>query len=157
MVARDDEFRRALAALDASAQVRGAVLVGEAGVGKSTLARTLAKTLESHQQTVRFVLGTEPGRDIPLGAFYRLATLDAAHAPAVMLAAARRSLEQEKNLVLVVDDAQWLDPLSATLVHQLAVSGATRLIVVIRCGEGVPDAVTALWKEQLMLRLDINA
>ncbi|BCO33684.1 LuxR family transcriptional regulator [Mycobacterium heckeshornense] len=73
-----------------------------------------------------------------------------------MLAAAQRSLEQEKNLVLVVDDAQLLDPLSATLVHQLAVSGVTRLIVVIRSGEAVPDALTALWKEQLLLRLDIN-
>jgi len=84
MVARDDEFRRALPALDASAEVRGVALVGEAGVGKSTLARTVAKILESDQQAVRFVLGTETGRDVTLGAFYRLVTLDAAHEPAVI-------------------------------------------------------------------------
>ncbi|KMV14742.1 hypothetical protein ACT16_23345 [Mycobacterium heckeshornense] len=81
MVARDDEFRRALAALDASAQVRGVVLVGEAGVGKSTLVRTLAKTLESDKRTVWFVLGTETGRDVPFGAFYRLVPPDTAHEP----------------------------------------------------------------------------
>lgn len=74
-----------------------------------------------------------------------------------MLAAAHRALEQQECLVLVVDDAQLLDPLSATLVHQLAAGGGPRLVVVIRSGEVVPDAVTALWKERLLLRLDINA
>jgi DNA-binding CsgD family transcriptional regulator/energy-coupling factor transporter ATP-binding protein EcfA2 len=156
IVARDDELRRAMAALDASAEVSGVALVGEAGVGKSTLARTLAKILGSQQQTVRFVLGTEAGRAVPLGAFHRLVAVDAAYEPSVMLAAAHRTLEQEEGRVVVVDDAQLLDPLSATLVHQLAVSGGTRLIVVIRSGDAVPDAVTALWKEQLLFRLDIN-
>ena len=156
MVARDDDLRRAMATLDASAEVSGVALVGEAGVGKSTLARTLAKILGSQQQTVRFVLGTEAGRAVPLGAFYRLVTVDAANQPSVMLAAAHRTLEQEEGRVVVVDDAQLLDPLSATLVHQLAVSGGTRLIVVIRSGDAVPDAVTALWKEQLLFRLDID-
>jgi DNA-binding CsgD family transcriptional regulator/energy-coupling factor transporter ATP-binding protein EcfA2 len=157
IVARDVELRWAMATLDASAEVSGVVLVGEAGVGKSTLARTLAKILGSQQQTVRFVLGTEAGRAVPLGAFHRLVTVDAAYEPSVMLAAAHRTLEQEEGrVVVVVDDAQLLDPLSATLVHQLAVSGGTRLIVVIRSGDAVPDAVTALWKEQLLFRLDIN-
>jgi DNA-binding CsgD family transcriptional regulator/energy-coupling factor transporter ATP-binding protein EcfA2 len=157
MVARDDEFRRALAALEDDAKFHGVVLMGESGTGKSTLARTLAEAVESRGFSVRFVLGTQTGSAVPLGAFYWLLTLDTTHEPAMMLAAARRSLEQEKNLVLVVDDAQLLDPMSATLVHQLAISGATRLIVVIRSGEAVSDAVTALWKEQLLLRLGINA
>ncbi|MGH3596097.1 MAG: AAA family ATPase, partial [Mycobacterium sp.] len=157
MVARDDELRRALATLDASAQVHGVALVGEAGVGKSTLARTLAEILESQKQTVRFVLGTEAGRAVPLGAFYRLVGVDAAHEPAMMLAAAHRTFQQQESLVVVIDDAQLLDPLSATLVHQLAVGGDTRLIAVIRPGDAAPDAVTALWKERLLLRLDINA
>ena len=145
-----------MATLDASAEVRGVALVGEAGVGKSTLARTLAKILRSQQQTVRFVLGTETGSAVPLGAFYWLLTLDTAREPAVMLAAAQKTLEQEENLVVVVDDAQLLDPLSATLVYHLAARRTARLIVVIRPSDAVPDAVTALWKEQLLFRLDIN-
>jgi DNA-binding CsgD family transcriptional regulator/energy-coupling factor transporter ATP-binding protein EcfA2 len=152
MVGRDDEVRQALAAL----QFQGVVLVGDSGVGKSTLARALAEAVESRGLTVRFVLGTETGRAVPLGAFYWLLTLDTAREPAVMLAAAQRSLEQEKNLVVVVDDAHLLDPLSATLVHHLAARGSTRLIVTIRSGSAVPDAVTALWKEQLLLRLRIK-
>ena len=74
-----------------------------------------------------------------------------------MLAAAQRNLEQEENLVVVVDDAQLLDPLSSTLVHQLAASDSARLIVTIRSGEPVPDAVTALLKERLLLSLRIDA
>src|SRR5215469_8245586 len=120
IVARDDELRQALAALEDAAQFHGVALVGESGVGKSTLARALADTLASSGATVRYVLGTQTGCAIPLGAFYRSVTVEAAHEPAAMLAAAHKTLEREEHLVVVVDDAQLLDPLSATLVHQLA-------------------------------------
>ena len=156
MVARDAELRHALAAFEDSAHVRGVALVGESGVGKSTLARTLAGILDSGNHTVRFVLGTETGKGIPLGAFYRSVTVDATHEPVVMLAAAHQTLERQQNLVIVVDDAQLLDPLSATLVHQLTVSGETRLIMAVRSGDSVPEAVTSLLKEQLLLHLSIQ-
>ncbi|MGH3595532.1 MAG: AAA family ATPase, partial [Mycobacterium sp.] len=154
---RENEVRQALAALDDTAEFKGVVLVGEAGVGKSTLARAVAQAVKSRGLTVQFVLGTETSKAVPLAAFYWLMTLHAVREPAVMLSAAQRTLEQEKSLVVVVDDAHLLDPLSATLVHNLAAGGSTRLIVTIRSGNPVPDAVTALWKDRLLLRLDINA
>ena len=156
-VAREDEFRQALAALDDAAEFQGVALLGDSGVGKSTLARALAKALESRGRTVRFVLGTQTGSAVPLGAFSRSVTVDAPQQPAAMLAAAHKTLEQDENLVVVVDDAQLLDPLSATLLYQLAASGSARLIVTIRSGDAVPDAVTALWKERLLLSLRIDA
>jgi DNA-binding CsgD family transcriptional regulator len=157
LVARDDELRHALAALEGGAEFHGVALVGESGVGKSTLARALADTLESGGATVRYVLGTHTGSTVPLGAFYRSVTVDAPREPAVMLAAAQRTLEREENLVVVVDDAQLLDSLSSTFVHQLAASGSARLIVTIRSGDPVPDAVTALLKERLLLSLRLDA
>jgi DNA-binding CsgD family transcriptional regulator len=153
IVARDDELRQALEALEDDAEFHGVALVGDSGVGKSTLARALADTLESGGSTVRYVLGTQTGSTVPLGAFYRSVTVDAPQEPAAMLAAAQRTLEREENLVVVVDDAQLLDPLSATLVHQLAAGGSARLIVTIRSG----DPVTALLKERLLLSLRIEA
>ena len=157
IVARDDELRQALAALDGGAEFHGVALVGDSGVGKSTLARALADTLESGGATVRYVLGTQTGSAIPLGAFYRSVTVEAAHEPAAMLAAAHKTLEREEDLVVVVDDAQLLDPLSAMLVYQLAASGSARLIVTIRSGDPVPGAVTALLKERLLLSLRVEA
>jgi DNA-binding CsgD family transcriptional regulator len=157
VVGRDDELGQALAALGDDAEFHGVALVGDRGVGKSTLARALADSLESGGSTVRYVLGTQTGSTVPLGAFYRSVTVDAPQEPAAMLAAAQRALEREQNLVVVVDDAQLLDPLSSTLVHQLGASGSARLIVTIRSGHPVPDAVTALLKERLLLSLRIEA
>jgi DNA-binding CsgD family transcriptional regulator len=156
LVARDDELRQALAALEDGAKFHGVALVGDSGVGKSMLARAVADTLASGGATVRYVLGTQTGCAIPLGAFYRSLTVEAVHEPAAMLAAAHKTLEREENLVVVVDDAQLLDPLSSTLVHQLAAGGSARLIVTIRSGDPVPDAVTALLKERLLLSLRIE-
>ena len=74
-----------------------------------------------------------------------------------MLAAALRALACEDDLAIVVDDAQLLDPLSALLIHQFAAGGTAPVIVTIRSGAAVPDAVTALWKEQLLFRVDVEA
>ncbi|MBV8177307.1 MAG: AAA family ATPase, partial [Mycobacterium sp.] len=156
-MARDDELCQALAALDGGAELHGVALVGDSGVGKSTLARALADTLASSGATVRYALGTHTGSTVPLGAFDRSVTVDAPQEPAAMLAAAHKTLEREEHLVVVVDDAQLLDPLSSTLVHQLAASGSARLIVTIRSGDPVPDAVTALLKERLLLSLRLAA
>ncbi|MCA2238104.1 AAA family ATPase [Mycobacterium avium] len=152
---RDVEFRRSLAALN-NGEFHGVALVGDGGVGKSTLARMLAKTVESAGRTVRFALGTQTGWAVPLGAFSRAVSLGVGHEPAIMLAAAHNTLGQDKNLVVVVDEAQLLDPLSATLVNQLAAGRSARLIVTIRSGEPVLDAVTALLKERLLLTVHVD-
>lgn len=155
IVGREAELRRSLAALS-NAEFHGVALVGDAGVGKSTLARMLAKTVESAGRTVRFALGTQTGSAVPLGAFSHAVSLMAVNEPAVMLAAAHNTLSQDKNLVVVVDDAQLLDPLSATLVNQLAAWRSARLIVTIRSGEPVLYAVTALLKERLLLTVHVD-
>src|SRR3984885_2893938 len=157
LVGRDDEVRQALAALEDDAKFRGVALVGDSGVGKSTLARVLATTAKSRGLVVRYVLGTQTGSAVALGAFYRSVTVDAPHEPAAMLAAAHRALEQDENLVVVVDDAQLLGLLSLTLAAQLAASGSARVVVTFGSGKDAPDAVTALWKERLLLSLRVEA
>lgn len=61
-----------------------------------------------------------------------------------------------RRLVLGVDDAQLLDTASATLVHQLALSGHASLIVTLRSREPAPDAVVALWKDGLAERVELQ-
>ena len=67
IVARYDELRHALAALEDDAEFHGVALVGDSGVGKSTLARAVADILESGGATVRYVLGTT-GSTVPIAA-----------------------------------------------------------------------------------------
>ncbi|MGV0814206.1 LuxR C-terminal-related transcriptional regulator [Mycolicibacterium boenickei] len=153
-VARDAELREAAQALRGDS--RGVVLAGGAGVGKSAMARVLAGRAEADGCPVRFVLGTETGQAVPLGAFHHAVTLTEAHDPTVTLAVAYENLGSDPDLLIVVDDAHYLDPLSALLVQQLAVAGSPKLIVTIQNGAATSDAVVALWKEQLLQRLDLE-
>ena len=49
-----------------------------------------------------------------------------------------------------------LDPLSATLLHQLALEGSARIVATLRTGESVPDAITSLWKDGYLKRLRVT-
>jgi DNA-binding CsgD family transcriptional regulator len=156
IVARSDVIRLCAAALAADSEYRGVVLVGEAGVGKTTVARQLVRAADPMgKATTRFVLGTQTGRGTPLGAFCRLLPADAAKEPAGMLAAAHRVLAEYRDLILVVDDAHQLDSLSALLLQQVADAGTARLIVTVRPDDDLPDAVTASWKDGSLLRVDL--
>lgn len=155
-IGRDSELCESLAALEPDSGFQGVALVGDSGVGKSTLARALGARLTAEGRTVRFVLGTQTGLDVPLGAFSRSVTVDVAHEPAAMLATAHQNFAVLDNPLIVVDDAQLLDPLSATLVYQLAAEGTAQLILVVRSGERLLDAVTALLKERLLRNMRIN-
>jgi predicted ATPase len=64
--------------------------------------------------------------------------------------------QRRGGVVVGVDDAHLLDGLSAFVVQQLAQSGGARLVVTIRTGSEEPDAVTALWKDGLLARLDLE-
>ena len=73
---------------------------------------------------------------------------------AAALQAARESIAD--GLLLVVDDAHLLDHLSATLVYQLAVSGAVRLIVTVDPDEGAPDSIRALQLDNVLPRVELE-
>lgn len=142
----------------------GVVLVGPHGVGKMLLAQLAAEQVMSEDGRsgrARWVVGTAPGRAIPFGAFRHLISLPASGAdigrPAALLRAARSSLTGDAgDLLLVVDDAHNLDPLSATLVYQLARAGAARLVVTVASEAEPPDAIAALWSDDLLTRVAIE-
>lgn len=138
-------------------QRSGAVLVGRDGVGKTSVARIAAERFAAGQPStiVRWVTGTAPERAIPFGAFRALVQITETGRPAQLLRAARDSLTRDE-LLLVVDDAHELDGMSATLVYQLALSRSARLIVTVRSGTDLPDAVTALWADDLLTRIEVE-
>lgn len=155
-VARADELDRASAALGDDSCYQGVALVGPVGVGKTALARKLAAQLGARGDTVRFVLGSRSRQRMPLGAFHHIGVVEEAHDPSAMLATTYRGLAEEPRLVLVVIDVHLLDPLSALLVCQLACDGMVKLILTLPVGARLPDEISALWKEQTLLRLELK-
>jgi DNA-binding CsgD family transcriptional regulator len=153
-VARDSE----LATL-ADESERGAVLVGEAGVGKSRLLGELVERLEAGgQRTVR-IAATQSLASVPFGAFAGvMANGSETGAPFDALQRALRALAADgalTELALAVDDAHQLDDASAGLVLLAAQSG-TRIIATVRSHEPSPEAITRLWKDDFALRLEIE-
>src|SRR5256714_13267737 len=60
------------------------------------------------------------------------------------------------SVVLGVDGGHLVDEQSAALVHQLAVRRAGNVVLTLRTGETAPDAVTALWKDGHLTRLELQ-
>lgn len=141
------------AALDRS----GAVLVGADGAGKTLTARAAAERFTARRpSTVRWVTGTPSLRMVPFGAFGHLVDVAEIGRPAALLRAAHDSLVADGDLLVVVDDAHELDSLSAGLVYQLALKRSARLIVTARSETELPDAVAALWTDDLLTRIDVE-
>ena len=153
IVRRDTEFAAIRSALVGEQGVCGIVVIGAAGVGKTTLARSVTQSLPA---PVRWVAGTESARSLPLGVFAHLVGQGTARDPIAFMAAARETLCSGENSMLGVDDAHLLDHLSATLLHQLALEGSARIVATIRSGEEVPDAITSLWKDGYLERLQLS-
>ncbi len=153
MLGRPTEKRRINDALTA-ADSRGVVLVGSAGVGKTTIARAVTDDLSC---PVFWAACTGSSQSIPLGAFAPWVEPTASRDPIRALVSARERLLAEPNPVIGVDDAHLLDQLSATLLHQIAMEGSARIVATIRSGEPVPDAVTSLWKDAHLRRIELTA
>ena len=131
----------------------GAILVGPAGVGKTTLARTVTASLRAK---VNWAACTETSRSIPLGAFAQWVGPSPIRDPIALIASARESILADENTVVGVDDAHLLDQLSATLLHQIAIDRAGHIVATVRSGESVPDALTSLWKDGYLQRLELQ-
>jgi energy-coupling factor transporter ATP-binding protein EcfA2 len=131
----------------------GAMLVGPAGVGKTSLARTAVANLAADFARVVTVTGAAAASAVPFAAFGDLIDVADTGKTATVLRAARESLGD--GVLLFVDDAHALDTLSAALVHQLAVSGAARLILVVDSDESMPDGLSTLVRDDLVAQIEL--
>ena len=148
----------AVAELIADHEYGGVILAGRAGVGKSRLGREAAAAAAADGWSVRHVAATATGRSVPLGAFAQW--IDDIEGPPLVLArrviAGLTAGADARRLMVFVDDAHLLDELSALVVHHLVLQRAAVVIATIRSGQSVPDAVTSLWKDGLVQRLELQ-
>jgi DNA-binding NarL/FixJ family response regulator len=136
------------------------VVVAEAGVGKSRLAREARAEAERDGAFATWVQGTRSAATVPLGAVAELVPERARSDDVVSLL---RGCGEElsaraagRPVVLGVDDAQLLDPVSAALVLHLATSSSAFILATVRAGEPCPDAIVSLWKDDTARRLELD-
>jgi hypothetical protein len=127
-------------------------------VGKTRLAREALAAAQQRGVLTRWAVGTASARALPLGAF--AATLGVVGPdPARLVRQASDALlagAGRPGVIVGVDDAHLLDELSAVLVHQLVLRRAASVVLTLHTGESAPDAVTALWKDGHLPRLELQ-
>ncbi|WP_163506615.1 helix-turn-helix transcriptional regulator [Fodinicola acaciae] len=147
VIGRMEELDTLLALLDQG--TAGVVVAGEAGVGKTRLIRELLRRVEAAGHPVRSATATASLACVPFGVFANL--VPTRGNPAELLTQAVEvlgSLNGERRLVLAVDDAHLLDGMSAGVLQLVTANRAAFVVVTVRSGEPVPDAVRALWKDE---------
>ena len=138
----------------------GVVLCADAGIGKSRLGREALVSAEREGAMTEWVQATRSAGVIPLGAWAGLLPdeVPSDHAFRLLQATVQALHERASGrpIVVGVDDAQWLDPVSATLMLQLASGGDAFVIATVRVGEPCPDAVVSLWKDAGARRFELG-
>jgi len=136
----------------------GVVIAGSAGVGKTRLAREAMALAAERGRAVRWITGTAAAQSIPLGACAQWADrLDGD--PLQLVGNVMAKVTASPNgapVLVVVDDARLLDNLSSFVLHQIVLRRAATVIATVRTGAPAPDAVTALWKDGHLRRLDLQ-
>ncbi len=157
MVGRTEE-RGYLARAIADPQQAGVLVAGPAGVGKTRLMREVVQ--EATDCHVELVTATESAQPLPFGAFAHLLPEDLGMIDRIdLLAVIGRHLilqAEGKPPLLAVDDMHLLDPHSAALVHHVATTRAATVLLTLRSGHAAPDAVTALHRDGIVSRLELQ-
>ena len=158
LTGRAEELEVIADVLCADGPYAGVVIAGAAGVGKTRLARETMSLAAQRGWTVRWVAGTVAAQSIPLGACEQWADRLAGD-PLQLVGSVIAKVTASPNgapVLVAVDDARLLDNLSAFVLHQLVQRRAATVIATVRTGAPAPDAVTALWKDGHLRRLDLQ-
>ena len=154
---RDAARAAVLAALDES----GAVILGPAGIGKTTLVREVVG-LCGHASTVHLRGSTVSART-PYGALaWLLSDLPPAElaSPVLVLRALEAQLIREaagRRIIIVIDNAEMVDDLTVLVTAELCRRGTAALL--LACGDLIRchREYVRLWTDGALRRVDLGA
>lgn len=138
----------------------GVVVAGPAGVGKTRLLREVLKRATGSGGPTAWAQATRSAREIPFGAVAHLLprSLEAGGQRNLLRAAADAiGSTADSRRVLGIDDAHLLDEHSAAVLLLLAETGRCGIVASVRTGEPAPDSITAMWKDEILARLELQA
>lgn len=155
LVGRDREIERIRSALR---DRRGAVVAGDAGIGRTSVAR--AAVIRSTDLAFEPIVATGAGDAFPLAALAGLlpspAVVDAPLAAIRAVDDALAARHGDRPVALLVDDAHRLDHASAAVVHALVARNRVRVLATVRNDAPAADDVTRLWRDAGCARIDLG-
>jgi DNA-binding CsgD family transcriptional regulator len=142
-------------------QCRGLVLAGAPGVGKTRLAREALAAADAAGCETKWAVASRAVAAIPFGAMaHLLPPAEEKSTHLQLLQQAGQWLVERadgRRVVVGIDDAHMLDDASAALLFHLVINGIAFVVATVPTGVPTPGPVTALWKEGIADRLEIQA
>ena len=142
-------------------QYRGLLLAGAPGVGKTRLAREALAAADAAGCETKWAVASRAVATIPFGAVaHLLPPAEEKSTHLQLLQQAGQWLAERaggRRVVLGIDDAHMLDDASAALLFHLVINGIAFVVATLPTGVPAPGPVTALWKEGVAERLEIQA
>ncbi|WP_394249907.1 LuxR C-terminal-related transcriptional regulator [Arthrobacter pityocampae] len=158
-VGRADVLAAVEAALGTPGSV-GAVLVGEAGVGKTAVVQQVLASSAEPLYVVR-IRGSRGFRDQAYRSVnFLLSELegDVVEHPVMVLRAVGDYLNQQargRRVVLAVDNVEYLDASSAALIGQLVLGGTASVLLTSQDFASADPQLAGLWRDGSLRRFDL--
>ena len=158
MIGRAEEQRFVAEAI-ANPDLSGVLLAGHSGVGKTRLLHEVLNSMPGHH--VEWVTASESVRPLPFGALSQLLPSNLYDVAQVdLLSVLSRDLQHRAGsgpIVVVVDDVHLLDGLSAGFIEYVATRGLATVLLTLRSGSAIPDALVGLCRIGAIPRLELQA
>ena len=137
----------------------GVLVVGDAGMGKTALAKAVLETIDSTRTVVK-VSAAPSLQAVPFGAlapYLRGLSTDDATSPvaiyrAILAHLSNGSTVPDEAPLFVVDDAHELDDSTAVLLSQLVASDRIKVLLLARSRPGPHPEFLSLWRDSLLHR-----